>query len=163
LVSFYIESPGKRHSKPGGDEDSDPHDVLATGPAQLPVCVDDEAVQHQPSAQRHKEAGQRAAPPANETDGYCHDRELGTPVDALACAGDRHRYAESHAERHDANECVRQSRIRDAEGPAANMESTGPAVRQRQHGCLLFESVPNLAADSVKLCARRTARFLMEP
>ena len=129
LVSFDVKVSGECHGKPGGDENADANCILTTRPAELPVRVDDKAVQHQPSACSNYNAHQRAAPPANEADGYCHDGELGAPVDALACASYRHSDGESHAERHDADECVGQARIRGVHGPAVDGEGAGPAVR----------------------------------
>jgi hypothetical protein len=142
LVALYLEASGQCHSEPGRNEDSDSDDVSVTGPAELAVHVNDEAVQHQVPAQRNQETCQGAAPPADDANGYCHDRQLGTPVDALACARDRHSDAESHAERHDADECVGQSRVCGAERTTVNREGTGPAVRQRQHGVLLSNRCP---------------------
>ena len=137
LVSFDVKVSGECHGKPGGDENADTNCILATGPAELPVRVDDKAVQHQPSARSDSKAHHRTAPPANDADGYCHDGELGTPVHALACAGDRHSDAQSYAERHDADECVGQPRVGGADWSAADGESVGQAVRQRQHSVLL--------------------------
>jgi hypothetical protein len=106
LVSFYIEISGKRHSKSGGDENADPNHILATGPAQLAVRVNHEAVQHQPPAEREEQARERTAPPADQANSYRHDGELRAPVHVFASGRNRHRDAESHAERHDADECV---------------------------------------------------------
>jgi hypothetical protein len=139
LVSFDVKVSGECHGKPGGDENADTNYILAAGPAELSVRVDDKAVQHQPSACSDNEARKRAAPPANDADDYCHDGELSTPVDALACAGDRHSDAQSYAERHDADECVGQARVRWAEGPTMDNDGASPAVRQRQHRVLLSD------------------------
>ncbi|HWF42914.1 MAG TPA: hypothetical protein VN683_12580 [Acidothermaceae bacterium] len=79
---------------------------MATGPAELPVGVDGETVQHQPSADTHEKAHQRAGPPTDQANRYRHDGELRTPVDVLARGSDRHRDAERHAERHDADERI---------------------------------------------------------
>jgi hypothetical protein len=163
LVALHLEVSGKCHGEAGGDENADTNYILATGPAELAIRMDDEAVQHQPCAGSYDEARQRAAPPADEADSYCHDSELGAPVDALARASDCDGDAESHAERHDADECVGQARVRGAERAAVEDEGAGPAVRQRQHSVLLSNRCRKAATDSVKLRAERAARFLMEP
>jgi hypothetical protein len=168
LVSIYLEASGQGHGEPDSEEDSDTDDVVPTRPPELAVCVNDKAVQHQPSAQRNEEARQGAAPPAYEGDSYCHDGELGTPVhifagDALACAGDRDSHTESHAEGHDADERVGQAGICGAEWPAMDDEGARPAVRQWQHSGLLSNRCPKRATDSVKLYACPAACFLMEP
>jgi hypothetical protein len=145
LVSFYIEISGERHGQSGGCENADPNDVLATGPTELAVRVNDEAVEHQPPAQRDEQARQRAAPPADQADSYRHDSELRSPMNVLAGGGDRHRDAEGHAERHDADECVGEAWVCEAHRPAVDHEGAGTAVRQRQHGFLLSNRCPSRA------------------
>jgi hypothetical protein len=145
LVALHFEVSSKCHGDPGGDENADTNYILTTGPAKLSVRVDDETVQHQPSAGSDEEARQWAAPPADDADSDCHDSELRTPVDALARAGYCHRDGQSNAERHDADECVGEARVRDAHGPPVDDESAGSAVRQRQHGVLLSNRWPKRA------------------
>jgi hypothetical protein len=137
LVSLYFEATGERHGDASGQKDCDSDDVMSTRPAELAAYMHDKTVQHQPSAGRDDQARQRAAPPADYADSYCHDGELGTRRDALAQTGDRHGNNESHAERDNADERIWEPWVRTADRSAVDNEGTGPAVRQRQHSVLL--------------------------